>query len=67
MHTACKRKWQTVIGAWLALPKRAAALRLRANVAMPRLAAPDRDVDSMAEVAAREAAAEVLDVRVECL
>ena len=54
-----------IVGARLAHPERAAALSLRADVALPWLAAPDRDVDAMAEVATGVAAAGVLDVRVE--
>ena len=45
--------------------KRAAALGLRANVTMPRLVAPDRDVDAMAEPGAAQAAAKARGGRVE--
>jgi hypothetical protein len=47
------------------IQKRAAPLSLRTDVTIPWLAAPDGDVDAMAEVAAGEAAARVLGGRVE--
>ena len=53
------------VGARFALPKCAAALSLRAHVTMPGLAAPDSDVDAMAEVAASEAFAWALGSQIE--
>jgi hypothetical protein len=49
----------------LTLPRCAAALGLRADVPAARLTAPYRNVDAMAEVAAREAAAGMVGVRIE--
>src|ERR1700694_2395450 len=62
-HPRRTGRWQFSVSPRLALPECAAALSLRANVTMPRLAAPDGDVEALAEVAAGGAAARALGSR----